>query len=492
MATTKARPKAKPEASKAVAAPVTPAGTHAVALPVHLQRAYMLTMDGLMRNSSLAYRLDRNLQRMMRNDPDIEGPLAALSDSVCPVDYSILPPAKASEAEKEIADDVQRRYRRIPQVSDFHKAIGIEGYWLGTGGSTLDVRPDGADGFDICGWLPIHGDTFVWDKDGNVGLRVGGRFIIDHPGRKTSIGIESRVVMLDQRELDATVIHTMNRRGPDFYETFETAYAYGGKGIRDVVWFYWALKQEILQNWATYCERYAMGIRKAFYPSGADASREMMLQLLQNLQGDVSALLPRSDPSQNDHDIEVMDPPAARAQVFADLVSWCADNIKEVIVGQKATSESVSTGLGSNVGKAQEKTFARRRWYFATSLAETLTSTVVRRLVDWNHGKQEPDRYPRLVFAVEHPDAESVLNATETFVNLGGEVPVDDVRNILGFRRPEKGEDVLSLEKMIPGAGIGGGLSSKPKNGKQTGRGAADGGDDRDRSDFSRVRGAWR
>jgi len=63
---------------KPLPAPTSRGPTGPLALPVEVQRSYFRTASLMLRNSSLAYRLDVNYQAMMRMDADIEGVLRSL------------------------------------------------------------------------------------------------------------------------------------------------------------------------------------------------------------------------------------------------------------------------------------------------------------------------------------------------------------------------------------------------------------------------------
>jgi phage gp29-like protein len=418
--------------------------TRPVAMPIEMQRTYFASVAKMLRNPSLAYRKDRQLMKQMRNDPDCMGPLTQLQVSIAGLEWQIKPFDSRDPMQEEIAERTQEIFSRIPRFADLVRHL-LDAVWYGSSAANLIYarRPDG--GVIVSDWLPFHPDTITVSLDGEPAIRVGPRYYadMDGTGGSTQQGFDSRVHVLTPIERRAVVWHRYMVQGPDFDDPYETAYAFLGKGVRDTVWWYWNLKQAVLQNWATYAERYAQGIRVGYYPMAQKGGKEEMEEILRNLVGDVSAVVPRSTPGQKDYEIEIKEPGAARAQVFADLCEWLAKNIKELIVGQSATSEAVSSGIGSNVASQHQKTFTRQMKFVADGLGETITQQLVREIVDMNFGPQE--NYPKFEFSVESPEMEKKLEAIRIFVNeLGGTVSEAETRKMLGLAIPDIDEPVLT------------------------------------------------
>ena len=415
-----------------------------LAMPIEMQRTYFASVAKILRNPSLAYRKDRHLMKQMRNDPDCMGPLLQLQVSIAGLEWQIKPFDARDAEQEEIAERTAEVIARIPRFADMVRHL-LDAVWYGS--SALNVVYSRMENGLVvpADWLPFHPDTLIVKEDGSPGIKVGPRYYADVEGTggETQQGFDSRVHLFTDLERRAVVWHRYMVQGPDFDDPYETAYSFMGKGTRDTVWWYWNLKQAVLQNWATFSERYAQGIRVGYYPMAQKGAKEDMEQILRNMVGDVSAVVPRSTPGQKDYEIEILEPAAARAQVFADLCEWLSKNIKELIVGQSATSEAVSTGLGSNVASQHQKTFTRQMRFIADNLAETLTEQLVKEVVDMNWGPQE--FYPRFEFSVESPEMEKKLEAVRIFVNeLGGTVSEAEVRKMLGLAIPEADEPVLT------------------------------------------------
>lgn len=427
-----------------------------VALPVEMQRAFYASVAKMLRNPSLAYRKDKVLMKQMRSDPDCMAPLQQLQVSIAGLEWQVKPASSDDAFQEEIADRVSEVLSRLPRWADLCRHL-LEAVWFGSSAANLIYTKRNGRVL-VSDWLPFHPDTLVTNIDGKPGIRVGPKYYadMDGTGGETQQGFDSRVHLLTDLEMRAVVWHRYMVQGPDFDDPYETAYAYMGRGVRDVVWWYWNLKQAVLQNWATYAERYAQGIRVGYYPMANKEGKEQMEEILRNLVGDVSAVVPRATPGQKDYEIEILEPGAARAQVFADLTEWLAKNIKELIVGQSATSEAVSSGIGSNIGTQHQKTFTRQMKFVAEGLSETINASLVREIVDMNFGPQE--EYPRFSFSVESPEMEKRLEAIRIFVNeLGGTVSEAETRKTLGLAIPDVNEPVLTgkVRDVLPEFGNG-------------------------------------
>lgn len=415
-----------------------------VAMPIEMQRTFYASVAKILRNPSLAYRKDRQLMKQMRNDPDCMGPLTQLQVSIAGLEWQVKPFDSRDPMQEEIAERTAEIFSRTPRFADMIRHL-LDAVWYGS--SALNVvyerKPNGL--IAPADWLPFHPDTLVVHEDGTPGIKVGVRYYADAGGTggETQQGFDSRIHLLTPIERRAVVWHRYMVHGPDFDDPYETAYSYMGKGVRDTVWWYWNLKQAVLQNWATYAERYAQGIRVGYYPMAQKDGKEQMESILRNLVGDVSAVVPRTTPGQKDYEIEIKEPGAARAQVFADLCEWLAKNIKELIVGQSATSESVSTGIGSNVATEHGKTFTRQMRFVADGLSETISEQFVKEIVDMNFGPQEV--YPKFEFSIESPEMAKKLESIRIFVNeLGGTVSEAETRKMLGLAIPDADEPVLT------------------------------------------------
>lgn len=428
---------------KPLKAPLERGMSEPLATAVEVQRSFFTTADKLLRNSSLAYRLNPQYQQMMRADADIEGVLRSLQVTLASLEWAVTCVDEDNEAGKELADKIAAIFDAMPRRSDFVRAMH-EAVWYGNAACNLVYQRDPRLGVSVKEWYPFHPDTLAYDQRGNLAMRVGAAYSASGQSSQ-NIGFDSRVHIFNDQERRAIVLHRVFVNAPDFNDPNATESIYRGVGARDVCWFMWLAKQEILQDAITYAERYAMGIRVGYYPLGQDAGRAMMENVLSNLTNDNSVLLPQSG-TEKVYDIDIKEPNAGRAQVFMELVNWFSGKIKEAILGQNLSSEAAATGLGSGVANLHADTLSRIIRYHADALADSLTNDFVRVIAAMLGADEKTVSALRFEFAPERPDPKERLEAIEKFVQLGGTVSESEVRDLLGLSQPSEGEKVLSAQ----------------------------------------------
>jgi len=408
---------------------------------VELQRSYITHFTKVLRRSDMALRKDRRLQRQMRRDPDVMGPLSQRHSAVALLDWEIKPEDEDDPRQVEQAATLEKLIKtNLEKPFEFFSTL-LDATWYGP--AAVQMTPEMKGGFVVPGeWMPIHSDTLAFTEYGDLSMYVG----LKYDGDKNT-GPYGMIHTLDEDERKLVILHTHGRQGPDYEVPEEAAFAFAGRGLRDVVWFYWMMKQTALQFWMTWIERYGMGIRVGTYPDGNNAAKDVMEEVLQNLVGDVSVVIPRQPGENRDaYSIDVQEPNPGNAKTFADLIEgYLAGQIKELIIGQTATTEATATGLGSSVGDQHAETFRRIIQGDALNLADSLTREMVWRYHEMNFGDTE--YRPRFQFSLEKNDPREFMEAVRGFVELGGEVSQRQARDILGLTEPEEGEAVLSSQQ---------------------------------------------
>lgn len=437
---------------KPLKAPVERGITEPLATSVEVQRSFFTTADKLLRNSSLAYRLNPQYQQMMRADADIEGVLRSLQVTLASLEWAVTCVDEDNAKGQELAKRIGEIFDAMPRRSDFVRAMH-EAVWYGNAACNIVYQRDPRLGVGVKEWYPFHPDSLAYDQRGNLAMRVGAAYSASGPSAQ-NIGFDSRVHIFTDQERKAIILHRVFVNAPDFNDPNTTESIYRGVGARDVCWFMWLAKQEILQDAITYAERYAMGIRVGYYPLGQDAGRAMMENVLSNLTNDNSVLLPQSG-TEKIYDIDIKEPNAGRAQVFMELVNWFSGKIKEAILGQSLSSEAQGTGLGSGVANLHADTLSRIIRYHADALADSMTCDFVRVIAQMLGADEKTIGSLRFQFAPERPDPKERLEAIEKFVQLGGTVSEREVRDLLGLSEPTQGEKVLAAGASTPTTDIG-------------------------------------
>ena len=93
---------------KPLPAPVERGPTTPLGSAIELQRSFFTTADKLLRNSSLAYRLNPQYQQMMRADADIEGVLRSLQVTLASLEWSIVSSDPTNAKSVELAEKISK------------------------------------------------------------------------------------------------------------------------------------------------------------------------------------------------------------------------------------------------------------------------------------------------------------------------------------------------------------------------------------------------
>lgn len=407
-----------------------------------LVRGIFMSAAGIIAESDKALRENRALQREMKRDPDVLGPLLERQYGVALMEWDIVP-EKDDDMEQArrariVKDLIANRLRRLTALI----AHLDDGIWFGRGAAHIKydrVKYEGRDHVAPIDWHPYHPDSIYYTDDGVPGVLVSTRY----KGEKVAAW-RGFVHLFDATERRSTVIHVPTPEASDYDEYREAGYFYGGRGLRDHLWWWWMMKQTVLQNWMTAVERYAMGIRKVYHEASNDAARDAMLKAVDNLGRDMTIAIPRmvDEHGNQVNDVEIDDIAGKGGfQIIVQLADMLSQKIKEVIIGQTATSEATATGLGSDVGTRHAETKLDKLKRDAKALGDTLTHDLVREVYVMNFG--ESDCYPRWEFAVEHVDAEQYLAAVAQAAGLGIKIAQRSVRQTLGYEEPRGNEPVV-------------------------------------------------
>jgi len=422
---------------------------------VEIQRSIITTISDILRISDVSVRKDRRLQRMMLHDPDIVGPLNRRRRSVVLLPWHVQPEDESNAKQVEQAAHVERMIRRCRKWHDLILQL-MWAAWYGSSGAILRYRQQGPDVWPER-WLPVHPDSFVFDVEGNAGVKVNQwRYL-----GETHMGPEAHVRMLyDPTDRAQVIIHTIGQQGADFEVPEEAEYAYKGRGLRDVMFYVWSIKQRVLQLWTAYAERYAMGTRKGTYPAGNAAGKTAMTKLMRNVVGDMQILLPRilGEKGTNASDLysfDIMFPNPEGQKVYAELINnYLSGKLRDMILGDPASSERISEGLGTGVTDRRADTENDVVVYDCLSLEDTLTADLVAPVHAMNYG--ETDWRPKFEFAKPETDVEDWMTGATKAYEMGVAIDEDQVRGKLGLTKPEDGAP--TLQKPDPMVGDAGGL----------------------------------
>lgn len=206
-------------------------------------------------------------------------------------------------------------------------------------------------------------------------------------------------------------------------------------GIARTVAICYAAKRFTLGQWMTFLEVYGMPARVGKYPSDMKARSKELLRVVQRMGTDAAAVIPA------EMEIELIERKvgASAGDIFLGPLKYWDEQTSKVVLGQTMTSDD-----GSSLAQAQVHNEVRHDIAGADqrAVSATINRDWTRALVDLNFGPQE--KYPIVRVASERKeDTTALMVNVKTFVDMGGEVSMSEIRDRLGLMEPEAGEELL-------------------------------------------------
>lgn len=386
----------------------------------------------------------------MRFDPVIMEPLETRMRATALQTWHLEPEDESDDDLVGAAASVEKRIRRMPRMQDFLMSLQ-EALWYGRAGSNVLYDwwrdKDGRLGIVPQKHLPINGDKLAFKYNGDVGVRVSG--IYNSPS--TEITDLGRVHFFTPDERQAVVVHQYRPEDTDFLRPRKSGMI-KGVGLRERLYWFWAIKNQVLGLLTDYLKWFAQGITIYYYEMGNDeALREVRARAQENI-GKPFLLFPRERTGEpNWKPVERFDPSTASTNLMTELVTkYFDDVIRRMILGTSGTTLGGPTGLGSDTANVLERTASSVIKYDANGLSDTLTLDLVAVVNAWSYPGYPT---PRWVFDLSNPNVEQLINAGTFFTGLGGELGAETTRKMLGLPAVREKEAVLGqVQPMQPAA----------------------------------------
>lgn len=389
-------------------------------------------------NPDIAYRTNRTLQEQMIRDPMIMAPLQKRMLATAQLEWEVVPEDDNDAAQKKVALEVQKVIEGIPNFIDVLKDL-LWGVWRGTGVSEMGWDWDqGSQAYKITGHRPHNGDKIAYDTDGNP--------------RILTTENQSAGRILTQSEQERLIIHTFDPEDGAFFDGAEAAYLFKGRGLRDLVWQYWWLKHNALFFWLNYIERFGGGFVLGKYPMNNKAAKTAIESVLKNMTSDsrVSVPVPPTvTPGAEEYGIEVVSAGGegkASSELFHNFVEkWAGKHIRMLILGQEFGYEDDGGGggIGSNRADRLQDTFRAYRDYDAVTLAQTITDSLVARIVRFNFG-DVPFKL-KFQFILEKDDYEQAEKKVKAAKELQLPISKEWAYRTLGIPQPKEDDEVIDF-----------------------------------------------
>lgn len=343
-----------------------------------------------------------------------------------------LEPADESEKAREIRDIVEGLIERISRFQADLREMGLNADLYGF--SVHEAITAYKQGWRIPD-TDERRDSVCIER---LASRRSGRFVF---------GLEGELRLLTQRN---------NREGEEMPErTFvvhrnqtrwDNPY---GDGLGKAAYFAFLLVSRTLRYWAQFNERFGAPTVVLFYPDDATSrDRAAYRSLVTGFMQNAGFTVPRKD--KDELEIKLLEPQRyGTLNVYRELLDYCNAEMSKLVLGQTMTTEDGSSLSQSEVHYQVRQDILEDA---AAALAETLSDSVVRWLVDWNFSAEEhQDLYPRFVIDSSPPE-DVVTNQQVLSQALLDGVPLvaDEYYEKTRLTKPEQYQELEVIEPPEP------------------------------------------
>lgn len=197
---------------------------------------------------------------------------------------------------------------------------------------------------------------------------------------------------------------------------------------RAIAWAY-LFKNYALKDWVSFCEIFGMPLRLGKYEPGATEEQiGTLMRAVASISQDAAAVIPKS------MELDFVDGKSTgSADLYERLCDYLDRQISKAVLGQTATTDADTGGLGS--GKEHGDVRADIERADARLLAATLQRDLIMPMVRFNFGDVQAWPKIRIGREAEH-DIPEMVSALTSLVPLGLRVEESIARDRLGFPDP--------------------------------------------------------
>ncbi|AKO97619.1 MULTISPECIES: DUF935 domain-containing protein [Marinovum] len=205
---------------------------------------------------------------------------------------------------------------------------------------------------------------------------------------------------------------------------------------RAVVWG-WMFKAYTQRDWAIFTQTYGQPLRVGkFGPGSSETDRDTLFRAVANIAGDCAAIIPES------MQIEFVETGnlGSSTDHYERRSDWLDKQVSKAVLGQTATTDAESGGLGS--GKEHREVQEDIERADCKALSAVLNRDLVQPWVILERGPQA--RYPQIVIArPEAEDLKAFSDAIGGLIDRGLTVRAQEVREKFGLATPKAGDEIL-------------------------------------------------
>lgn len=206
---------------------------------------------------------------------------------------------------------------------------------------------------------------------------------------------------------------------------------------RPAAWL-WMFSAFTQRDWSIFTQNFGMPVRIGKYGSGAtEGDKETLFRAVAGIAGDMAAIIPDSMM------IDFVEFKGLGASVdhYERRATFFNLQASKLVLGQTATTDSVTGGLGSGEEHGEVREDIERS--DAKSLAGVLNRDLIRVWVMLQFGPQE--KYPRIsIGRAEQTDVSATVDAVARMVPLGLKVGQRQMRDVIGLGAPDEDDELLN------------------------------------------------
>lgn len=228
---------------------------------------------------------------------------------------------------------------------------------------------------------------------------------------------------------------------PAFKFIFATIKAKSGLPIRGglariALWPY-LFKKFTERDWAIFTQTYGQPLRVGkFGPNASEDDKRTLLRAVSNIAGDCAAIVPESMMIEF---VEAANVGAAHA-LYKERAEWLDEQVSKLVLGQTATTDAKTGGLGSGAEHRQVQEDIERA--DAKALAAIINRDLIQPWMQLNFGPQKA--YPRLkIEREESEDLKAMAEALGPMIDRGLEVDQEEIRDKFGLSAPKAGAKLM-------------------------------------------------
>jgi phage gp29-like protein len=212
---------------------------------------------------------------------------------------------------------------------------------------------------------------------------------------------------------------------------------YVRSGLARVAMWAYMFKKFTERDWAIFTQTYGQPLRiGTYHPQATEEDKDTLFNAVSNIAGDCAAIIPAGMTIEFQHAAV-----AQSADLYEKRADWYDKQVSKLVLGQTATTDSVTGGLGSGKEHRQVQEDIERA--DARVLAAAINRDLVRTWIDLEYGPRTI--YPRVIIArPDEEDLKQLTSSVSAMVPLGLRVSQKEMRSKLGLSEPAAGEEILS------------------------------------------------